>query len=278
MMKKSVKHKFLLLLLIFFVINLCASAQFPERIISLAPSLTKELILLGLEDRIIGITNYCKVPKKENYTIVASAIDVNLERVITLKPDLVLATSLSKPESLDILKKAGVRVAFLKLPTSFVEINSQFIEIAKMCGVEGKAQAIILKQERIVEQLLAKVKKNNTPRIFFEIGTNPLWCVIPNTFMDDFISMAGGQNIANDLNMGSISRESVIIRDPEIIIIATMGNIGEEEIKIWQNYSHLSAVKNHHILVVDSDMACSPTPVHFVETLEEIIKFIYQAE
>ena len=109
-----------------------------------------------------------------------------------------------------------------------------------------------------------------------EIGTNPLWCVIPNTFMDDFISMSGGQNIAHDLSNGAISRESVLIRDPEIIFIVSMGNVGEEETKIWQNYSHLSAVKNDMILVIDADKACSPTPVHFVETLEALVNFIYK--
>ncbi len=251
-------------------------AQFPQRIISLAPSLTKELVLLGLEYRIIGITNYCKIPNHEKYQVVASAVDVNLEKVITLKPDLVLATSLSKPESLEILKKAGVRVEYLNLPASYAEIDTQFIEIGKMCGVEEKAKMIILKQEKKIKQLIARVDKDKAPRIFFEIGTNPLWCVIPNTFMNDFITMAGGQNIAHDMGNGAISRESVLIRDPEIIIVATMGNVGKEEIKIWQNYSHLSAVKNNKILVIDSDLACSPTPVHFVETLEAIINFLYK--
>ncbi len=260
------------------MIGMGVFAQIPQRIISLAPSLTKELVLLGLEDRIIGITNYCFIPNKENYQIVASAVDVNLEKVITLKPDLVLATSLSKPESLEILKNAGVRVEYLKLPTSFAEINSQFIDIGKMCGVEKEAQTIIEKQEEIVEQLMDQVEDDYSPRIFFEIGTNPLWCVIPHTFMNDFISMAGAQNIAHDLDNGAISRESVLIRDPEVIIVATMGNVGQEEVQLWHNYSHISAVKNNQILVVDSDLACSPTPVHFVETLRTIIHFLYKSE
>lgn len=278
MMKKSVRSKISLLFLAFFAISMSSIAQAPQRIISLAPSLTKELVLLGLEDQIIGITNYCFIPNKEKYQVVASAVDINLEKVITLKPDLVLATSLSKPESLEILKNAGVRVEYFKLPTSFLEINSQFIEIGKMCGVEEVAYKIVSLQENKMKQLISKVNKSENPRMFFEIGTNPLWCVIPNTFMDDFISFAGGKNIAHDMGNGAVSRESVLIRDPEIIIVATMGNVGKEEIKVWQNYSHLSAVKNNMILVIDSDLACSPTPVHFVETLEAIINFIHKQE
>ena len=136
------------------MMGLGAFAQVPQRIISLAPSITKELVLLELEDKICGITTYCKIPNDQNYTIVASAVDVNLEKVITLKPDLVLATSLSKPESLDILRNAGINVQYFKLPTSYAEINSQFIEIGKMCGSEEKAKKIVSQQEANVEKLL----------------------------------------------------------------------------------------------------------------------------
>ncbi len=277
-MIKSLNRRIIFILLFFLGTGIVGFAQTPKRIISLAPSITKELVLLELEDEICGITNYCKIPNKEKYAIVASAVDVNLEKVITLKPDLVLATSLSKPESLDILRNAGINVQYLKLPSSYAEINSQFIELGKMCGKEEKAKEIVSQQEAKIEQLLKRIDGKNKVRIFFEIGTNPLWCVIPNTFMNDFITMAGGQNIADDLSMGSISRESVIIRNPEIIIIATMGNVGEDEAKIWNSYANLSAVKNNRILIIDSDKSCSPTPVHFVETLEEIVNFIYKSE
>lgn len=263
---------------LFFLIIMISGntwAQKPHRIISLAPSITKQLVLLGLEEQIVGITTYCEIPNKETYEIVASAVDVNLEKVITMKPDLVLATSLSKPESLDILRNTGINVRYLNLPKSYAEINAQFIELGQLCGKEKKAREIVTEQEARMKQLLEKVNKNHMPRVFFEIGTNPLWCVIPNTFMNDFITMAGGKNIAGDLKMGSISRESVILRDPEIIIIATMGNVGADEANIWKTYSNLSAVKNDKILVVDSDRSCSPTPLHFVETLEEIINFMY---
>ena len=277
-MIKHFKFKTIFLLLFLLAIGIGVFAQTPQRIISLAPSLTKELALLGLENQIFGITNYCEIPNKENYPIVASAVEVNLEKVITLKPDLVLATSLTKPETLDILRNAGINVQYLKLPTSYAEINSQFIELGKLCGREKNAKEIVSQQEDKVEKLLSQINEKENPRIFFEIGTNPLWCVIPNTFMDDFISMAGGQNIAQDMSNGAVSRESVLIRNPEIIIVAAMGNVGLEEIHIWKSYAHLSAVKNNMILVIDADKACSPTPVHFAETLEEIINFMYKID
>lgn len=260
------------------MIGMSVFAQVPKRIISLAPSLTKELILLELEDELIGITTYCDIPQKNIYTIVASAVDVNLEKVITLKPDLVLATSLSKPESLDILRNAGINVQYLELPKSYTQINSQFIELGRLCGREKKAVEIVNREQAKIKKLLKLILVENKPRILFEIGSNPLWCVIPNTFMDDFITMVGGKNIAHDLKMGNISRESVIIRDPEIIIIATMGNVGKDEAQIWHNYKNVSAVKNNRIMIIDSDKSCSPTPVHFAETLEEIIHFMYKSE
>lgn len=248
--------------------------QHPQKIVSLVPSITKELVLLGLENQICGITSYCEIPNKEKYTVVASAVDVNIEKVITLQPDVLFASSLNKPETIEILLNNGIRVVYLDLPKSFTEINNQFIEIGKMCGVEERAKDIVSTQMSRIDELREKIKFLKGHKVFFEIGTHPLWCVIPNTFMNDFITISGGVNIASDMSNGMISRESVLLRDPEIIIIAAMGNIGEEESAIWKSYSNLAAAKNNKILIVDADKACSPTPIHFVDTLETIIKYL----
>ena len=256
--------------------SLHLSAQIPQRIVSLVPSITKELVLLGLDEKIVGITNYCQIPDKGKYPVVASAMDVNIEKIITLNPELVFASSLNKPGTLAVLRKAGINVVNLVLPRSYEEINAQFIEIGEMCGKKEKALEIVGGQKEKIKHLQNRIPKTQTLRMFFEIGANPLWCVVPGMFMDDFIRLSGGQNIAKDITNGAISRESVLIRDPEIIIVSSMGIVGAEEVKIWKSYQHLSAVKNDMVFVVDADKSCSPTPVDFVEALEEIITFIYK--
>ena len=93
--------------------------------------------------------------------------------------------------------------------------------------------------------------------------------------MDDYITYAGAQNIAFDFTIGSITRESVLLRNPDVIFIVSMGIIGEEEKKNWEKVKELNASKNKKIFILDSDKACTPTPVTFVETLETIINLTY---
>jgi iron complex transport system substrate-binding protein len=275
-MKKNIHCKKYLLILICIFIFINAKTQVPERIISLAPSITKNLLLLDLETKMVGITSYCDLKNAYDIPTVASAVEVNLEKIVSLKPDLVLATSLTKPETLEKLKILGLKVKYFPLPKSFMEIENQFQDIASLTQTSAKAKKILIEEREKQQQLYALIDTSSKLRIFMEIGSSPLWCVIPNTFMNDFITFSGCVNIANDLTNGAISRESVIIRNPDIIVIVTMGNIGKEEIDIWNSYAHLKAVKNKKIFVINSDLACSPTPIDLTKTLEQMIINIYK--
>jgi iron complex transport system substrate-binding protein len=112
--------------------------------------------------------------------------------------------------------------------------------------------------------------------VFFELGAKPIFTVIPNTFMDDYISFAGGENIASDLKSGTITRESVLARNPDVIFIVTMGIVGTDEKSTWGKYKDISASKAGKIFIVDSNKACSPNPVIFVDVVEQIITLMYK--
>lgn len=267
MRRPILKSLALSLILTFSII---ANGQNYSRIISLAPSLTKDIYLLKVEDRLVGVTSFCELENDLKVAVVASAVDLNIERIITQQPDLVIATSLTSAENLEMMRKVGLEVKFFPLPKSFKEINDQFIELGVLLNRTELAKKIVKDAQQRVESLsLGSPFKD--AKIFMAIGTNPLFCVIPNTYLNDYISFLGGQNIASDLRNGAISRESVILRNPDIIFIVTMGIIGDEETRIWESYPNLSAVKSKRIFVIDSEKACSPTPLNFVETLEEII-------
>ncbi|MCX5808226.1 MAG: ABC transporter substrate-binding protein, partial [Proteobacteria bacterium] len=93
-------------------------------------------------------------------------------------------------------------------------------------------------------------------------------------FVNDYIELAGGINIFKEAGSGLISREEVLKRNPDVILIATMGISGEDERKTWHKYKMINAVKHNRIHLVDPDSICSPTPVSFAEYLEEIIRII----
>lgn len=271
-MKKNIKLTVVILLFLFCVPGY---TQDRLRIVSLAPSLTKMLYLLDAQADLTGCTSYCDIAKSDNKNIVASAVDVNIEKVFLLKPDIVIATDITKQSSIEALQRLGLKVKIFPKPGSFADLCSQFFEIAVLTDRQTLAQAIISKQKKRLNDLKRLIPEGKTPKIFFEIGTKPLFTVMSDTFMDDYIKHAGGCNIASDLKSGTISRESVLLRNPDVIIIVTMGIAGSEEIKIWSSYKTLNAAMNKRIFIIDSDRACSPTPADFADVVEEMIKKIY---
>ena len=264
----------------FFTILILLSAEAREynRIVSLAPSLTRNLVFLEAEDKLVGCTSYCMLSPGNEKPIVASAITVNLEKIVSLQPDLILVMPLTSPETIASLKKFGIRVEVFPSPRSFKEICEQFIHLGKLVGKEQLAEDIVARSRADVEKLARKNREDKKPGMFFQIGADPIFSVLPNTFMDDYIRLAGCTNIARDMKGGIISRESVLARNPEIIFVATMGVLGEEERETWKSYKGLDAAENNRIFIVDSDLACLPTPVTFVQTLTIMIKALYSEE
>jgi ABC-type Fe3+-hydroxamate transport system substrate-binding protein len=255
-------------------IQVSVSAQSYRRVISLAPSITKNIYFLGAQHQLIGCTSYCSIAKNDNKEVVASPVTVNVEKVISLKPDLIIATTMTNPEYIEQLKRFNIHVEIYPTPKSFQEICQQFISIGDLLGETEVAKKKITSIKASVDSL-KKINQNITrQRFFIQIGADPLFTVIPNTFMNDYITYTNGVNIAENLTKGSISRESVIHRKPDVIFIVTMGIIGEEEKANWETYKDLSAIKNRKIFIIDSDIACTPTPQSFLQTLGLIHNYI----
>jgi len=251
-----------------------ANQVYPKRIISLGPSLTKELYLLGVEDRLIGCTIYAPECAKDKEKI-GTVIDINLERIIKLKPDLVLATSLVNPKQVEKLRKLKIKVVVFHQARSFQELCDQFLELAKFVGKEDKASQIIKEVKEKVKSIREKTKDLKRVKVFIQVGAKPLFTAGKNSFVNDFIEFAGGINIAKDTEFGIYSREKVLEKNPDVIIIVTMGIRGAKEKEIWQRYKNINAVKNKRIYIIDSYKICSPTPVSFIETLKELVKILY---
>lgn len=241
-----------------------------KRIISLGPSITEEIYLLDAQDKLVGVTIHChKPPQAKEKERVGTAVEVNVERITALKPDLVIATSMTSPKSIKKLKSLGVNVVVFRAAESFVQLCDQFLELAKLIGKEKEAQAILKKSQNKVEAVNKSVEKLPKPKVIVQAGARPLWIATKDSFINDFIELAGGENIGPRGPNGRYSREKVLELNPDVIIITTMGIIGDDEKTLWQKYTTISAVKHKRIYIVDSDKFCSPTPVSFVNTLKE---------
>ncbi|MFC2061275.1 ABC transporter substrate-binding protein [Elusimicrobiota bacterium] len=276
MYKRSIYLSCLFLAAVFSGIYADIGNKLPERIISLGPTLTENIFLLGAGDKLIANTSYCNRPAEaDSKEKIGTLIKANLEKIVELKPDLVLATSLTNMEQIQIMRNMGLEVVVFRQPENFQVLCSQFIRLGDILGMKKKAEKIINSIETKIEDLKKSIAHLSGPSVFIQIGAHPLFTANKDSFVNDFIEFAGGINIASEAKTGMYSREKVLQADPEIIIIVTMGITGEEEKKTWQEFTAMNAVKNDKIYIIDSYEICSPSPVGFLNTLEKMIIIFY---
>lgn len=252
----------------------CTSAFCSQRIVSLSPQLTKEIYLLDAEDKIVGCTVYAP-PYAKDKKKVGKVIEPSLEKIIELKPDLVLATPLTEPQLIEKLKEVGIKVAIFPEAKSFNDLCDKFLRLARLIGKEKEAEEIVRRVRKEVKAIAEKTRNLDKPKVFIQVGAKPLFTANGDSFINDLIEFAGGVNIAKNAKSGLYSREAVLKENPDVIIIVTMGIVAEKEKEIWQRYTCLNAAKNKRIYIVDSDKVCAPTPVSFVDTLREMVKILH---
>jgi iron complex transport system substrate-binding protein len=279
-------NKFLQTILIVIILTIFAVAAFsstenqdrPQRIVSLGQSFTEALYALGSEDKIVGVTTFCnKPPEAQRKPKVASSISVDVEKILTLKPDLVIASPLIEPKSIKKLRQLGINVHTFPAPRNFEQLCEQYLELARLLGKEDDARVSIQNAREDIERTRAVITNKVKPSIVVQVGANPLWVAPQDSFINDFIEFAGGEN-AVPAGPGNYSREKIIQLDPDIIIVTTMGMAGAEEKENWMRYRELSAVKNGRVYIFDSDKICSATPESFAVTLKELAELIHNDE
>lgn len=250
---------------------------YPERIVSTAPSNTEILFALGLGDRVVGVTEYCDYPEEAaEKEKIGGFSTVDVERIVALEPDLVLSSELTGIENIEKLEELGVTVAVLQ-PKNVDGILVDIKLVGKLAGVEDRADAL----ESTMKERIEAVQKENQdlekPDVFYVVWHDPLMSAGSGTFISDLIDMAGGTNIAQDMEgYKTISLEAVVDRDPDVII-ASMGPgqhasynfiIEEERLK------EVSSVKNGRVHAVDQDIVSRAGP-RIVDGLEEFARFIH---
>jgi iron complex transport system substrate-binding protein len=256
--------------------------QYPQRIVSLGPINTENVFLLGAEDRLVADTSYCVHPAAARDKVkIGSVMQVNIEQILSLHPDLILATGLTTPQQVAQLAASGVRVVHFPQPSNFAAICDQFLELGRLLGLEARAREIIAEAQKEVQAIQQRVKGLPPKKVFMQVGAHPLFASVVSSFTNDFIVLSGGINIAAGQRDGHYNREKVTAQNPDVIIISVMGSeggIGAREKDEWLRFTPISAVQNGQVFVVDPDLICSPSPMTFVKGLEQIASLIYPLE
>ena len=254
----------------------------PARIVSLAPSFDETIIELGLQDRIVGVTtssDYLDEVKRAER--VGVWIMPGVEKIMALKPDLVLATGFAGQQSAaKILSAAGLRVMVIDETQGMDELFAKTRQIGNILGKRAETEALLGRMRKVVEETKRKTASlPSCPRVYVEIGFDPLFTCGKGSFVNDLIEIAGGTNIAGQINrtFPCISSEFVIYRDPEVIILPYMGrSLGKESLKQRIGWNQISAVKTGRIYDdIGSHVITIPSPRLILQGLPELLKRIH---
>jgi iron complex transport system substrate-binding protein len=251
----------------------------PTRIVSLAPSLTEILYFLGLGERVVGVTQFSYYPPEAHLKPkVGSYINLNVEKIISLAPDLVIGTvDGNKPGIITLLKRAGIQV-FIVNPRNVREVMDTIRILGRVCGVPKKANELSQDLKRRVDDILKKTMSREKPLVFLQINLRPIMTVNRNTFHHDLIRLAGGRNMteAEPITYPRISLEEVIRRKPDVIIISSMeiGGRFEKARQAWLRWKSIPAVKNNRVRLIDSDLIDRPSP-RIIDGLDAMAKIIH---
>jgi ABC-type Fe3+-hydroxamate transport system substrate-binding protein len=242
-----------------------------SRIVSLTPSITQSIYQLKATDNLVGCSSYCQTADSDSIVVAGSVIGPDIERIVSLRPDLVIVSDLVSDNDVETLERFGLRIELFPSPHSYEEICSQFVRVGRLTGKEKEAVMIVEASKAEVNELSRKrAQRSRKPGIFIQIGASPIFTVIPGTYMDDYISFSGGTNIAGELTSGVVGREFVVAQDPDFIFIVTMGIAGEAEKEQWRLFNRMKAAAGNNIHIIDSEIACQPTPETFTQTLRLI--------
>ncbi len=253
----------------------------PKRVVSAAPSSTRYLVYLGLQDRIVGVTDWDFYKDAER---IGNMTPLNVEKIASLNPDLVLLFGGFQASEAEKLDRFGIKSLVLN-PTTLDGITRDLVLLGTVMGVREKA----LKLARDLKNKMLKIAKESysiplekRPKVLYllgapESGMKEFWTAVSGSYMNELINLAGGRNIASDVigpnGWAPISLEFIVERDPDVILVANYVPGSEKEIvekvESFKPLSGISAVRNGRVYAIDGNLANQPSPQLF-DLLEEV--------
>ena len=254
--------------------------KIPQRIISLSPSNTEILFALGLGDSVVGVTEYCNYPPEAlDKAKVGEFYKPDIERIIALHSDLILADSIHAKEVILALEERGLTV-FALAPENLDGILEDIQMVGRITGKEQEASELVNQMGSRIKAVTDKTENlQERPRLFYITWHDPLWTIGVGTFIHELVEKAGGVNIFQDVTgHKAVDIELVIARNPEVIIACAGHGAARDEPFDWAEsepkLQPTEARKNNRIHQIDADLVSRPGP-RIVDALEWFAYFIH---
>lgn len=259
----------------------------PERIVSLAPSLTEIVFLLGMQDRLVGVTRFCDHPPEAGaLPRVGGIVDPDLERIVAARPDLVLCTTDGNPkEKVNVLEEMGIP-CFAVGPQDLGAVLDAIERIGTLLGAPERAR----RETGSLRSRMARVSRpgacdprgadpaaaavGTPPRVLFAVSTSPVIAAGRGTFLDEMIRTSGGSNVAAGFpgRYPRLSAEDLVSASPDIILVAAMAG-AERFPEALTRWKEIPAFRDGAVRSLDGDLVTRPGP-RMVDALEEVSRIL----
>lgn len=254
----------------------------PERIVSTSPAETEILFALGLGDKVVGVSDFDNYPEEVNQKPrIGGIVKPNEEAIMAANPDLVIVGGSMKVAVVEKLRGFQLNV-FKQEPKNIEGILNEIVTLGKVTGKVTESEALVAKMRediRKVSEAAAKLKPEEKKRVYIEFS--PGWTVGKGEFMDELITMAGGINIASDMEGWNAINEEKIVQDNPDVILYTL-NVKDEKsgqsldqiIKDRSGWNKIKAIQEDRLVGLDADILSRPGP-RMTQALLQISEAIY---
>lgn len=253
-----------------------------NKIVSLTPNTTELLYSLGLEDKIVGRTDYCNYPESATKKAsIGTITEPSLEKIVALEPDLVITDGMQSEAVLDSIRNAGITVVVVRNNKN-IEGTYQIIrDFGRITNTNEKAETLIndmKKEMKKIEKTVSKIKDDEKKTVYYSIdmGEYGLYTSGKDTYINELLNAAGLINVATDLEGWTYSVEKLIEHDPDLIIVSNAYN-AKDAVLNYAPVASLSAVKNKNIIEINTDTLDRQT-VRNIDAIKTLIKEVYGKE
>jgi len=251
----------------------------PRRIVSLVPGVTEILFAIGAQDALVGVTDFCDYPPDARRKArVGDMLAPNLETLVSLRPDLVVATrSGNREETFDQLKRLGLPVYLVDEPPSIADVLRLVGGLGRLTGRRDAAAAVAAGLERRITAVRERVAGRPHPRVLYVLWPEPLIVPGRGSLVSELIASAGGESVTADQGQGypRMSLEAAVGRAPEVIILARHGGgTGPAAREQWQRLESLPAIRSGRLYAADGDLLHRYGP-RVVDGLELLARLIH---
>jgi iron complex transport system substrate-binding protein len=248
----------------------------PERIVSLAPSNTENLFAIGVGDKVVAVTDFCNYPPEvKNITKIGGFTTIDIEKVVSLNPDLVVASEGNGQQNVETLKNLGLTVVAFS-PKSIDDIKKNVLLLGRITGEEENASKLV----NFIDEKIASSRNEfeRKPKVVHILWHEPIWVSGSGTFIDEIISIVGGENVFSDLKgWKAVSKEDIISKNPDIVLVSSgsgMGGEGNATYEFVVSELDIDAVKEGRVYIIDADLISRPSYriVYAAENISDILR------